>query len=375
MNDLLWILGTALLWGAIGAVLGWVLTWPVRRSGWVGGYISIALVATFATIAAVIGNTRAMLISNGDGNATILAATTAGLLSAIAALISARTFRRDSAFLHMDIAAISDGTVPGTASEPMSRELREIHHAMRGLAQNLALARGREQALESSRRELVAWISHDLRTPLAGLRAMAEALQDGVATDPGRYHTQIGTEVDRLTAMVDDLFQLSRLHVGIGMQRHDRVNLSDLVSDTVTSLEPIAHDEQIQLVGSTTVDAEVLGDPSGLNRALANLVHNAIQHTRKRGTVRIDLSCDASQEYASLRVSDACGGVTENDVPRIFDVGYRGEQHRGPHPGLGAGAGLGLSITREIVGAHEGSVRFENTDDGCAFTIVLPLTS
>lgn len=375
MNNLLRILGTALLWGAGGAVLAWLLTWPVRRRGWVGGYVSIALVATFATIAAVVGNTRAMLISDGDGNATILAAVSAGLLAAVAALVSARTFRRDSAFLHTDIAAISDGIVPGPATEPMSRELRELHHAMQGLAQNLARAREREQALESSRRELVAWISHDLRTPLAGLRAMAEALQDGVATDQDRYHAQIGTEVDRLTGMVDDLFQLSRLHVGIGVRRQERVSLSDLVSDTVTSLEPIARDDQVQLLGTAIGSAEVLGDASGLNRALTNLVYNAIQHSRRNGTVLIELCCDASPGHASLRVSDACGGITQTDIPRLFEVGYRGEQHRAPHPGLGAGGGLGLTITREIVGAHEGSVQFENTDAGCAFTIILPQAS
>lgn len=375
MNDLLWIFATALLWGAGGAVLAWALTWPVRRSGWVGGHLSIALVATFATIAAVIGNTRAMLISTGDGNATIVAAVTAGLVAAVAALVSARTFRRDSAFLHADISAISDGVVPGAATEPMSRELRELHVAVRGLAKNLARAHEREQALESSRRDLVAWISHDLRTPLAGLRAMAEALQDGVVADPDRYYAQIGTEVDRLTGMVDDLFQLSRLHVGIGVRRLERISLSDLVSDTVTSLEPIARDERVRLMGSAAGSAEVLGDASGLNRALTNLVHNAIQHSRQDGTVRIDLSCDATPGHALLRVSDACGGVTATDIPRIFDVGYRGEQHRAPHPGFGAGAGLGLTITREIVGAHEGSVQFENTDDGCAFTIVLPLAS
>lgn len=375
MNDLLWIFATALLWGAGGAVLAWALTWPVRRRGWVGGHLSIALVATLATIAAVIGNTRAMLISTGDGNATIIAAVTAGLVAAVAALVSARTFRRDSAFLHADIAAISDGMVPGAATEPMSRELRELHVAVRGLAENLARAHEREQALESSRRDLVAWISHDLRTPLAGLRAMAEALQDGVVADPDRYYAQIGTEVDRLTGMVDDLFQLSRLHVGIGVRRLERISLSDLVSNTVTSLEPIARDERVRLLGSAAGSAEVLGDASGLNRALTNLVHNAIQHSRQDGTVRIDLSCNASPGHALLRVSDACGGVTDTDIPRIFDVGYRGEQHRAPHPGFGAGAGLGLTITREIVGAHEGSVQFENTDDGCAFTIVLPLAS
>lgn len=378
MNDLVRILTTALLWGAGGAGLAWLLSWPIRSRGWVGGYVSIALVATFATIAAVIGNTRAMLISDGDGKATIAAAVIAGILAAVAALVTARTFRRDSAFLHSDIAAIKLGVVPTSSTEPMSRELREVHHAMRDLAQNLTLARKREQALESSRRELIAWISHDLRTPLAGLRAMAEALQDGVVTDEARYHAQIGTEVTRLTGMVDDLFQLSRLHVGVGVRRQDRISLSDLVSDTVSSLEPVAHDEQIRLLGTTTGIAdgtEVLGDASGLNRALTNLVHNAIQHTGKHGTVTIELSSSNAPGRACLRVSDGCGGVAAADVPRLFDVGFRGEQHRAPHPGLGAGGGLGLTITREIVDSHDGTIHFENTDDGCAFTIVLPLAS
>ena len=97
---------------------------------------------------------------------------------------------------------------------PPTAELAELGRELAATSAKLAESRERERALEASRRELVAWISHDLRTPLAGLRAMAEALEDGVAADPGRYHRQIRTEVDRLNGMVGDLFELSRIHAG-----------------------------------------------------------------------------------------------------------------------------------------------------------------
>lgn len=375
MNDYVSILATALLWGAFGAVLAWLLTWPFRKRGWTGGHISIAVVATFAAVAAILGNSRAMLISTNDGNATVVAAVIAGLLASIAALASARTFRRDSTFLHTDIAAINDGEIPPEGAEPMSRDLRELHHAMRAMAQNLQDSRRREQALEAARRELVTWISHDLRTPLAGLRAMAEALQDEVATDPARYHAQIVVEVQRLTEMVDDLFQLSRLHVGVGVRRNERIDLSDLLSDTISSLEPIAREGRVKLTGSASISAEVMGDVSQLSRALTNLIYNAIRHTTEDGTVSVQLMAGDRPDRAVLRVADECGGVDPCDVPRLFEVGYRGRQDRAPHPGLGSGAGLGLSITREIVDAHDGGIDFENTGGGCAFTIVLPLAS
>lgn len=375
MNQYLSIFGTALLWGAMGAALAWFLTWPARRRGWSGGHISIAVVATFATVAAILGNSRAMLITTGDGNAAVLAAVIAGLLASIAALVSARTFRRDSAFLHTDIAAINQGELPPQDNEPLSRDLRELRRAMRGMAENLQASREREYALEAARRELVTWISHDLRTPLAGLRAMAEALQDQLVENPTEYHARIVTEVERLTEMVDDLFQLSRLHMGIGIRRNERISLSDLVSDAVSSLAPIAQESGVHLTGSAAAEAEVMGDTNQLNRALTNLIYNAIRHTAQQGGVDIELSTGHDPGCATLRVTDLCGGVDPCDVPRLFEVGYRGGQDRAPHPGLGSGAGLGLAITREIVDAHDGAIEFQNTEGGCAFTIVLPLAS
>jgi signal transduction histidine kinase len=223
----------------------------------------------------------------------------------------------------------------------------------------------------------VAWVSHDLRTPLAGLRAMAEALEDGLAASPDRYHKQIRVEVDRLAGMVDDLFELSRLQAGARSTRADRVNLDDLVSDCVAAIEPVATLQGVKLVGRSSTTAEVVGNGAELNRALTNLLINAIRHTDSDGTVEISLrsSHESPIPVAEVTVRDECGGIAEQDLAKVFDVGFRGEPARTPNPGLGGGAGLGLAITRGIVIAHEGSVEVSNVRGGCEFTVRLPLAS
>ena len=136
----------------------------------------------------------------------------------------------------------------------------------------LGQARAREQALEASRRELVAWVSHDLRTPLAGLRAMAEALEDQVVTDPrevGHYHSQIRRETDRLSAMIDDLFELSKIHAGTLRLSPRLVALEDPVAEVVASADPVARAKGIRLTGSAVrgmpvlIDTEKWAAPSG----------------------------------------------------------------------------------------------------------------
>ena len=367
------ILAVALVWGAGGAAIAWLLTWPFRRLGWIGGHISIALVATLATVAAIAGNARAMLISTADGHATVIAAVIAGLLASCAALLSARTFRRDSAFLHTDIAAISAGDVPDREVRPMSRDLRALHHAIGEMGENLAATRRREQILDASRREMVSWISHDLRTPLAGLQELAEADRSGVTGDPTGYQRRIAAEVSRLTSAVDDLQQLNGLHAGTPARRSERVDLSKLVAQTLTTLQEVAADSHVRLAGSPGEVAEVMGDADQLSRALTGLVYNAIRHSTEAGVVTVDLCARSAQGQAALRVTDSCGGVAPEDAHDLMAAdGARPTDAAASHPG---GGGTDLRTTREIVGAHDGAVEFENTDDGCAFTIVLPLAS
>ncbi len=245
----------------------------------------------------------------------------------------------------------------------------------RGLAARsmwAAEARERERRLEASRRELVAWVSHDLRTPLAGLRAMAEALEDRVVSDPetvAEYHRLIRVETDRMAGLVDDLFELSRINAGALRLSLSAVPLAELVSDAIASAEPLAAAKRIQLVAADAGWPVVRGSEPELSRVLANLLRNAIRHTPSDGTVTVTGGSDGTLAWFS--VTDACGGIPEPDLPRVFDVAFRGESARTPRP-AGGGGGLGLAIVRGLVEAHAGKVAVSNVNSGCRFLVQLP---
>ena len=246
---------------------------------------------------------------------------------------------------------------------PLPKELDAVAAEMASADGRLRESRGREIALEDSRRELVAWVSHDLRSPLAGVRAMAEALEDGVVTSPedqARYYTSIRREADRLAIMVDDLFELSRIHAKALRLVIAQVGPADLVSELLASADPIARAKGVRLVGSAEPGPAVAVDARELSRALYNLIANAIRHTPSDGTVRITAS--VARDHACFTVADACGGIPEADLPRVFDVAFRGVAARTPT--ADGGAGLGLAIARGIVEAHAGEINVRNTGSG-----------
>jgi signal transduction histidine kinase len=234
--------------------------------------------------------------------------------------------------------------------------------------ERLQEAQQREQQLERSRRELVAWVSHDLRTPLAGLRAMAEALVDGLAEDPQRYHRRMLAEVDRMASMVDDLFELSRIHAGALQLTLQPVGVRDLVSESIAGAQVVAHARRVAVDGSIEPGLEVPADPGALSRVVGNLVMNAIRHTPADGVVVVEGRHDGAM--VELSVTDACGGIDDADLGRVFDVAWRGDQARTPEPY--AGAGLGLAIVKGLVEAHRGTVAVANRAGGCRFVVRLP---
>jgi signal transduction histidine kinase len=254
---------------------------------------------------------------------------------------------------------------------PMAAELAALSRELDSTALKLRESRQREQRMDASRRQLVAWVSHDLRTPLAGLRAMAESLQDGIATDPRRYHRQILSEVTRLSTMVDDLFRLSRIESGTLSLSPDRIEVSDLISDTIASMEPVARARGVWLTGAADGPVPVYADPRELSRALSNLVTNAIRHTPEGGRVRVAATAEADEVL--ITVADGCGGIPEADLARVFDLAWRATAARTPD--ADGGAGLGLTIVRGIVEAHSGQVRVLNAGDGCSFEIRLPAST
>lgn len=235
-------------------------------------------------------------------------------------------------------------------------------------------ARDRERRLEAGRRELVAWVSHDLRTPLAGLRAMAEALEDRVIRDPGtvdEYHRRIRVETDRMTRLVDDLFELSRINAGALRLVPTAVPLREVVSDALAGVAPLAARRKITLRAAESGWPVVRAGERELARVVSNLLINSVRYTPEDGTVHIAAGHERGDVW--LAVSDTCGGIPDADLDRVFDVAFRGERARTPGAaGPGGGGGLGLAIVRGLVEAHGGRVQVRNTDHGCRFEVRLP---
>jgi signal transduction histidine kinase len=296
----------------------------------------------------------------------------AGLAALVVALFVGHRLTRASRAISSAVQEVGDSGVYIAPPPPLPAELAELSDGLAAAHERLARARNRERALEASRRELVAWVSHDLRTPLAGLRAMAEALEDQVVVDPrtvSQYHSQIRREVNRLTGMIDDLFELSKIHAGALRLSRRMVGLEDLVAEVVASTEPVARAKGVRLTGAAVRGMPVFIDTAEMGRALRNLVTNAIRHTPSDGT--IEVLAEVKSGLACVSVSDACGGIPLEDLPRVFDVAFRGESARTPGPQ--EGAGLGLSIARGIVEAHAGQIGVRNLGPGCQFLVKLPL--
>jgi signal transduction histidine kinase len=354
--------------GGVGVVGLLILLLLRRLSMWVS-LAAVALITVLALVAGVVATAKAMFLSGHDFRVVLVVCVAAGIVSLAVALVLGRQVVAGGRALRDAARAFGTGerfSPPPTP--PPTAELAALSHELEATSARLTESRRRERALEASRRELVAWVSHDLRTPLAGLRAMAESLEDAIADDPARYHKQIRVEVDRLSAMVDDLFELSCIHAGALRLSVEQVSLADLVSDTVAGADALAQSRGVRLLGQAAGRVVVRGDGREISRALSNLVINAIRHTPSDGTVEV--SATSGEDGAVLAVSDGCGGLADADLDRIFDIGWRGSNARTPGPDQGAG--LGLAIARGIVEAHAGRISVGNTRTGCRFEVVLP---
>jgi signal transduction histidine kinase len=254
------------------------------------------------------------------------------------------------------------------------QELAALAVELERTSARLAASQEHTAALERSRRELVAWVSHDLRTPLAGIRAMVEALEDGVVEDAetvARYHRTMRQETDRLAGLVDDLFELSRIEAGALSLDLERVALDELVADSVAGAAIAAAAKGVDLRWRVPTPSPIveLSTPE-MARVVRNLLDNAIRHTPPGGAVVIDAA--AGEDGASVSVLDACGGIPDHDIDQVFELAYRGDAARTPGQ---AGAGLGLAVARGLVEAHHGEITVRNEGPGCRFTVRLPLSS
>jgi signal transduction histidine kinase len=374
---------TVLLYSVAGAAVSGLIAGAVlyalrRRS--VGLQAAVAaLSAVLATAVGVAWAASKMFISNHDRNVLWIVLAGAGAMGVLLAVVLGRRVAAATRSVGEMVRRLGDGGVPlgfgaGVLSPGAPGELAALAAELEQTSARLAEAQAQAQALERSRRELVAWVSHDLRTPLAGVRAMVEALEDRVVEDPAtvaRYYATMRGEIDCLAGLVNDLFELSRIQSGALALDIESVALDELVGDAVAGAAIAASAKGIDLRGEVGEPSPVveLSTPE-MVRVVRNLLDNAIRHTPPGGVVVITAGFDASGEAAEVSVQDACGGIPDRDLDSVFEMAYRGDAARTPGDG---GGGLGLAVARGLVEAHQGEIRVHNEGPGCRFTVRLPL--
>jgi signal transduction histidine kinase len=252
-------------------------------------------------------------------------------------------------------------------------EVAALAKSFNMMAEQLQAADRKQRQLDSMRRDLIAWVSHDLQTPLASMRAILEALSDGVVDDPDtvrRYLLTAQRDVKNLSALIDDLFQMAQLDAGGFPLHRAQSSLGDLLSDTLESFTELAKQQDIALEGNVDPDVDPVDmDTQAVGRVLNNLINNALRHTNKG---RVSAWVRRSNLGVEVTVSDTGEGIRAEDIPYIFERFYRGDASRSRNRGTGS-SGLGLAIARGIVRAHGGDIKVESEiGKGTQFTFNIP---
>jgi signal transduction histidine kinase len=337
----------------------------------------LLLTSTFTTMLALVNvGFTAFLMFISPHDLAILAGLMGfalGLSIFLAIVLSSSTTRS----FHQVVAAvtqISGGNLAVRVPMHSHDEVGRLASAFNDMVERVEASFNKERDLELARRELIASVSHDLRTPLASIRAMVESINDGVVTDPAtvkRYLKTLEVEVENLSQLINDLFELSQMDAGVLKLEMETSSLTDLISDTLESMsvQVTAEGKNLHLKGSVEGEvAYVMMDPRRVQRVLYNLVQNAIRYTPSDGSVQI-LARDIGTEV-QVEVKDTGEGIPPEELSRIFDRFYRTEQSRSRGSG---GTGLGLSIAKGIVEAHGGRLWVESAiGKGSTFGFALP---
>jgi signal transduction histidine kinase len=253
-------------------------------------------------------------------------------------------------------------------------ELAALAAAFNQMAVQLKETAEKQEQLDALRRDLVAWAGHDLQTPLASVQAIIEALADGVIEEPElaqRYLRSAQRDVQNLSLLIDDLFQMAQFDAGGLQLNKDTASLGDLISDTLESFSHLSVQRGVELSGQVTPGIDpVYMDVQRIGRVLNNLISNAIHHTPSGGKIAVEAV--PLQGSVRVQVHNSGDEIPPEDLPNIFERFYRGEKSRSRSTG---GAGLGLAIAKSIVEAHGGEIGVENRPgDGVTFYFTLPVS-
>lgn len=318
---------------------------------------ALALLAVILPLAGVLASGWVMFEMHADTE--VLAVSSAAAFSSIlASLLLARWIRAPLERLREASARLAAGDLSTRASERGPAEVAEVAHAFNAMADSI-------ERLFEARRELVAWASHDLRTPLASMQAMIEAIDDGLA-EPAEYMPSLAGQVRTLAGLVDGLFELARIDAGVLAQQMQLADLGDVIDTCVSGFQAEARAKRVSLRSSLGEDLPAVRcAPEQVQRVLYNLLANAIRHTPPDGSIAIVARPDGVD--VTIAVEDSGAGVSAEVAERMFDRFWRADSSRSS-----PGSGLGLAIARALVEAHGGRIWAENRPGGgarVAFTL------
>ena len=359
----------AVLLGVAGGGSGLVALLLIRPSvlGRLGGVraqlVGAGLIGSLLLLGMMLAGARAMFISGHDLSLLLTMLTFAAALSVGFGLLYAMPLSSRIGRVRAGTERIAGGQLGSEVRVEGHDEVAGLADDFNRMARALEKAAEREREMEQARRDLVAAVSHDLRTPLTSTRALIEALADGITTDPQterRYLSSASRELEHLSRLVDDLFELARIDAGLLQLTLEEASLHDMISDTIASFQPQAEQKGVRLAGEISGDVDpVLANPPRLQRVLHNLVSNALRHTPPDGAVTLRATREG--EEAHVEVSDTGEGIAAEDLPHVFERSFRGEQSRTrPERDDAPSTGLGLAIARGLVEAHGGTMDVES---------------
>ncbi|MDH3306454.1 MAG: HAMP domain-containing histidine kinase [Acidimicrobiia bacterium] len=342
------------LYGIFGAVTlatvvaGWWLRSRARRFRSLGVALRVVAVSSVVVAASAVGISAMSMFLNTHDLRLVLVALGLGVgLGLVLAVSVTGSITSDLERLKMSVDAVGRGDLTVRTGIVRPDEIGDAAGAVDDMIARLESAERTRRQDDASRKEFLAAVSHDLRTPLATLRAGLEALEDGMVDDPGRLYKVMGRDIDALGRLIDDLSVLATVEAG-GINR-ERVDLAELADDTVEAMASIAGRNGVRLVVESAPDVVVSADPGAVSRLLRNLVDNALRHAPHESIVRLEI--DSANGTATVVVSDEGPGFSEEFRPVAFERFTRHDPARS-----GEGSGLGLAIARGIVEAHGGEI-------------------
>lgn len=374
-------LNTLLTWmtaiGASAIVVSYV-AYRLRLIRWLRSLRWALLVVMILTVALIFLNVwvsaHLMFINENDLAVTGVLLVFAGIIALVFGYFVSSAITDSIREMAGAAEQIAQGKLETRLDVQGNDELADFARTFNWMAGNLQEMDEQKRRLDQQRRDLIAWASHDLRTPVTAIRAMVEAMIDGVVTDPqttNRYLHNMELEIQSLSKLIDNLFELAQLDSGHVTLDYQTASLRDLISDTLGSMSVRAQQGGITLTGKVDPAVDMLSfAPDKIQRVLSNLLDNALRYTPEGGTVALE----AKREGENVTVVVRNTGATI-DVSQVFTRFYRAEGSRAQSKDGHRGAGLGLAITRGFVEAHGGKIWVESDPkQGVTFTFTLPMT-